>query len=141
MTAGAPVVTSRARTWARAAPGFGWLLACQYAGVWLAQLVPIGLPGSVLGMLLLLLSLAWAPLRAPVGLATNLLLAHLSLFFIPVSVGIMLHVDLLSQHGGRILIVLALSTWIGMAVTAVVMRRLLVRPAPSVLSSSRQAGD
>ena len=71
----------------------------------------------------------------------DLLLAHLSLFFIPVSVGIMLHVGLLSQYGGRLLIVLALSTWIGMAVTAVVMRRLLVRPAPSVLSSSRRPGD
>ena len=53
----------------------------------------------------------------------------------------MLHVGLLSQYGGRLLIVLALSTWIGMAVTAVVMRRLLVRPAPSVLSSSRRPGD
>lgn len=141
MTTGAPVAISRSRVWAQAAQGFVWLLACQYAGVWLAGIAPIGLPGSVIGMLLLLLSLAWAPLRAPVGAAANLLLAHLSLFFVPVSVGIMLHVGLLSQYGGRILIVLALSTWIGMAVTAVVMRRLLVRPAPSVLSSSRQAGD
>jgi holin-like protein len=141
MTTGAPVAISRSRVWAQAAQGFVWLLACQYAGVWLAGIAPIGLPGSVIGMLLLLLSLTWAPLRAPVGSAANLLLAHLSLFFVPVSVGIMLHVGLLSQYGGRILIVLALSTWIGMAVTAVVMRRLLVRPAPSVLSSSRQAGD
>jgi holin-like protein len=141
MTTGAPVAVSRARTWAQAALGFIWLLACQYAGVWLAGIAPIGLPGTVIGMLLLLLSLAWVPLRAPVGSAANLLLAHLSLFFIPVSVGIMLHVGLLSQYGGRILIVLALSTWIGMAVTAVVMRRLLVRPAPSVLSSSRRSGD
>ncbi len=140
MTAGAPVAASRSRTWARAARGFVWLLACQYAGVWLARLAPIGLPGTVIGMLLLLLSLAWAPLREPVRSAANLLLAHLSLFFIPVSVGIMLHVGLLSQYGGRILIVLALSTWIGMAVTAVVMRRLLGSPAPSVLSSSRRAG-
>jgi holin-like protein len=141
MTTGAPVAISRSRVWAQAAQGFVWLLACQYAGMWLAGIAPIGLPGSVIGMLLLLLSLAWAPLRAPVGSAANLLLAHLSLFFVPVSVGIMLHVGLLSQYGGRILIVLALSTWIGMAVTAAVMRRLLVRPAPSVLSSSRQAGD
>ena len=141
MTAGAPVAISRSRTWAQAAQGFVWLLACQYAGMWLARIAPIGLPGTVIGMLLLLLSLTWAPLRVPVGSAANLLLAHLSLFFIPVSVGIMVHVGLLSQYGGRILIVLALSTWIGMAVTAVVMRRLLVRPAPSVLSSSRRAGD
>jgi putative effector of murein hydrolase LrgA (UPF0299 family) len=141
MTAGTPVAVSRSRTWAHAAQGCIWLLACQYAGVWLARIAPIGLPGSVIGMLLLLLSLAWPALRTPVGSAANLLLAHLSLFFIPVSVGIMLHVGLLSQYGGRILIVLALSTWIGMAVTAVVMRRLLVRPAPSVLSSSRRAGD
>ena len=54
MTAGAPVAISRSRTWTQAAQGFVWLLACQYAGIWLARIAPIGLPGTVIGMLLLL---------------------------------------------------------------------------------------
>jgi len=91
----------------------------------------------VTGMLLLLLSLNWAALREPVAAAATLLLNHLSLFFIPISVGLMIHGELLSQYGGRLLIAVALSTWIGMAVTALLMRRLMSGPAASVLSSSR----
>jgi len=98
---------------------------------------PLGLTGSVTGMLLLLLSLNWAALREPVAAAATLLLNHLSLFFIPISVGLMIHGELLSRYGGRLLIAVALSTWIGMAVTAVLMRRLMSGPAASVLSSSR----
>ena len=49
------------------------------------------------------------------------MLAHLSLLFIPVGVGVMTHLALLSQYGGRMLLVLVLSTWIGLAVTALVL--------------------
>jgi holin-like protein len=98
---------------------------------------PLGLTGSVAGMLLLLVSLNWPALREPVAAAATLLLGHLSLLFIPISVGLMIHGDLLSRYGGRLLIAVALSTWIGMAVTALVMRRLMSGPAASVLSSSR----
>jgi holin-like protein len=50
------------------------------------------------------------------------LLAHLSLLFVPVGVGVMTHLGLLSAHGWRILLVIVLSTWIGLAVTALVLR-------------------
>ena len=46
------------------------------------------------------------------------MLAHLSLLFIPVGVGVMTHLALLGQYGGRMLFVIVLSTWIGLAVTA-----------------------
>jgi holin-like protein len=139
MTAGAAgsAADSRIRRWGLLLQGLVWTLVCLWAGEWLAKVAPLGLTGSVTGMLLLLLSLNWAALREPVAAAATLLLNHLSLFFIPISVGLMIHGELLSRYGGRLLIAVALSTWIGMAVTALLMRRLMSGPAASVLSSSR----
>ena len=113
--------------------GLAWLLACQSAGELLARAVPIGLPGPVIGMLILMVALAWPPLREPVGAAADVLLAHLSLLFVPVGVGVMTHLGLVSQHGARLAVVLVLSTWIGMAVTALVLRALLPK---SIAASS-----
>ena len=48
-----------------------------------------------------------------------------SLLFVPVGVGVMTHVGLITQYGARMLVVIVLSTWIGMAVTALVLRSLL----------------
>jgi putative effector of murein hydrolase LrgA (UPF0299 family) len=56
--------------------------------------------------------------------AAGFLLNHLSLLFVPVGVGVMTHLDLLGAYGLRLLLVIVLSTWIGMAVTALVLRWL-----------------
>jgi len=53
------------------------------------------------------------------------LLAHLSLLFVPVGVGVMTHMALVSQYGARLAVALLLSTWIGLSVTALVLRALL----------------
>jgi len=63
--------------------------------------------------------------RKPVEAAADVLLAHLSLLFVPVGVGVMTHLGLVSQYGVRLLVALVLSTWIGLAVTAVVLRAML----------------
>ena len=105
--------------------GMAWLLACQSAGELIARAAPLGLPGPVIGMLILMLALAWTPLREPVGAAADVLLAHLSLLFVPVGVGVMTHLGLMSQYGARLAVALVLSTWIGLAVTALVLRALL----------------
>ena len=71
-----------------------------------------GLPGPVIGMLILMLALAWEPVRGPVGAIADVLLAHLSLLFVPVGVGVMTHLGLLAQYGLRIGVALVLSvTW------------------------------
>ena len=105
--------------------GFAWLLACQSAGELLARAAPIGLPGPVIGMLILMLALHWPAVRGPVGAIADVLLAHLSLLFVPVGVGVMTHLGLLSQYGVRLGVALVVSTWIGMAVTALVLRACL----------------
>jgi len=110
--------------------GLAWLLLCQTAGELLARLWQLPLPGPVVGMLLLLLALRWPQVRTPVGAVADALLAHLSLLFVPVGVGVMTHLGLLSQYGLRMLVAIVLSTWVGLAVTALVLRWLLRRAGP-----------
>ena len=105
--------------------GLAWLLLCQSIGEALARLAHLGLPGPVIGMLILLGLLRWKLVRIPVGAAADMLLAHLSLLFVPVGVGVMTHMGLISQYGLRLLVALVLSTWIGLIVTALVLRAAL----------------
>ena len=62
--------------------------------------------------------------EAAVAPAAGCRLSHLALLFIPVGVGVMTHLALLSEYGLRLVAVIVLSTWIGMAVTALVLRLL-----------------
>ena len=111
--------------------GLAILLLCQSAGEAAARLLHLPLPGPVLGMLGLTAALAWPRLQAPVGPAADALLAHLSLLFVPVGVGVMTHLALISQYGARMLLALLLSTWVGLGVTALVLRALLpTAPTP-----------
>jgi holin-like protein len=109
-------------------PGLAVLLLCQSAGEALSRLAHLPLPGPVLGMLALVALvalLAWPPVRALVGGTADALLGHLSLLFVPVGVGVMTHLPLITQYGSRIALVLLLSTWAGLAVTALVLQALL----------------
>ena len=112
--------------------GLAVLLLCQSAGEALSRLLKLGfnlpLPGPVLGMLALAGLLCWPPLRRPVSEAADGLLAHLSLLFVPVGVGVMVHGELIAQYGARMVLALLLSTWIGLAVCALVLRALLPKP-------------
>ncbi len=118
--------------------GLAVLLLCQSAGEALSRLLKLGLnlplPGPVLGMLALAGLLCWAPLRRPVGEAADGLLAHLSLLFVPVGVGVMVHGALIAQHGVRMVLALVLSTWIGLVVCALVLRALLPKPPAAPLA-------
>jgi holin-like protein len=105
--------------------GLALLLLCQSAGEAASRLLHLPLPGPVLGMLLLIALLGWQRLQAPVAAAADGVLMHLSLLFVPVGVGVMTHLALLSEYGLRMGLALLLSTWIGLAVTALVLNLLL----------------
>ena len=107
--------------------GLALLLLFQVAGEGLARSAGSPIPGPVGGLVLLLPGLQWARLRTPVAAAADLLLGHLSLLFVPVGVGVITHLALVSRYGVQLLLVIVLSTWIGMAVTALVLRFLLRR--------------
>jgi len=107
--------------------GLAWLLALQSVGELLARGLSLPFPGPVIGMLLLLVALHAPSVREPVSACANFLLAHLSLLFVPVGVGVMTHLGLVSQYGVRMLVVVVVSTWLGLAVTALVLRLLRSR--------------
>jgi holin-like protein len=104
--------------------GMGWLLALQSLGELLSRGLGLPFPGPVVGMLLLLLALRWAVVREPVAACADSLLQHLSLLFVPVGVGVMTHLSIVSEYGGRMLLVLVLSTLVGLGVAALVLRAL-----------------
>jgi holin-like protein len=105
--------------------GLALLLLLQAAGEALAHAFALSFPGPVLGMALLLLALQVSWIRVPVQAAAELLLAHLSLLFVPIGVGVITHLDLVSSYGAWLLAVIVLSTWVGIAVTALTLRALL----------------
>jgi holin-like protein len=107
--------------------GLAFLLLLQAAGEGLTHAFALPFPGPVVGMVLLLPALQWRWLREPVMAAAELLLSHLSLLFVPVGVGVITQLQLVSRYGLQLLVVIVLSTWIGMAVTAIVLRAFLRR--------------
>ena len=98
-----------------------WLLVFQSVGELLARGLRLPLPGPVIGMVLLLLALRWPAVQKPVSETAEFLLSHLSLLFVPVGVGVMTHLSLVSQYGARMLAVVVLSTLAGLAVTALML--------------------
>lgn len=104
--------------------GLAWLLLLQSIGELLSRGLSLPFPGPVIGMLLLLVALRWPLVREPVAACADFLLAHLSLLFVPVGVGVMTHLSLVSQYGGRMLLVIVLSTLIGLAVTVLTLHVL-----------------
>lgn len=105
-------------------PGFAILLLLQACGESISRLLLPALPGPVIGMALLMALLGWSALRNKVVPVAEGLLAHLSLLFVPVGVGVILHLDVLGEHAWALLFALVLSTWIGLAVTALALRAL-----------------
>ena len=98
----------------------------QLAGEVIARTLGLPVPGPVVGMLLLFVALLVRG-RVPKALqeASDGLLAHLSLLFVPAGVGVMLHVPLLSAQWRPIAVAVVVSTLATIVVTALVMRLML----------------
>ncbi len=95
------------------------LLVFQLIGEVASRTVLPVLPGPVIGMVLLLLALTVMPKFAENFRATaNGLLSHLSLLFVPAGVGVVSHMELLTQSGPAILIAVLSSTIAAIAVGA-----------------------
>jgi holin-like protein len=108
--------------------GLTWLLVFQCVGEVLVRLLGLPVPGPVIGMLLLFVTLRARRSAAGVveGAATGLL-QHLSLLFVPAGVGVMLHFGRLAAEWAAIGAALVASTVLAIGVTAVVMRALVLR--------------
>lgn len=109
--------------------GLAILLTLQSLGEACSRLLHLPYPGPVVGMVFLLAALRWSAIQERVGAVAHFLLQHLSLLFVPVGVGVVAQIPLLASYGLRLLVVVVLSTWIGLAVTAWMLQWLLRRDA------------
>lgn len=102
-----------------------FLLVFQLVGEAISRGLALPIPGPVIGMALLFLTLAIksGPSEELRHTAQSLL-QHLSLLFVPAGVGVMLHFTRLAEEGGAILVALLLSTFLAIAVTALVLKAL-----------------
>jgi len=104
---------------------FTVLLVYQLIGEVLVLFTGLPVPGPVVGMLLLFLTLLVRG-AAPAWLRDTCqgLLQHLSLLFVPAGVGVMLHFKRLGAEWLPIVVALVASTVITIGVTALVMKAL-----------------
>lgn len=102
--------------------GITILLIYQLVGEISVRLLGIPVPGPVLGMVMLFITLL---LRGKAGetldTASTALLSHLSLLFVPAGVGMMVHFEHIASEWLSISIALLLSTVVTMAATAGIM--------------------
>ncbi|RDD63769.1 CidA/LrgA family protein [Ferruginivarius sediminum] len=117
------------------------LLVCQLVGEIVARVLELGLPGPVIGMLILFTGLA---LRG--GVPDELqrtaqgLLQHLSLLFVPAGVGVMSYLGLVAEEWVPITASLVISTVLTIAVTALVMVGLSHLTGDRPLGAARKDG-
>lgn len=112
--------------------GITLLLVYQLVGEVTVRLLGVPIPGPVLGMVMLFMTLLIrGQVSASVDQASSALLSHLSLLFVPAGVGMMVHFDRIAEEWVPITLALLLSTIVTMVATALIMQvtsRWLVGP-------------
>ena len=103
------------------------ILLCQLAGEVFVRGLGLPMPGPVIGLMLLLglllardhfPLLARGPLQGDgVESVSRIMLANLSLLFVPAGVGVVQKLDLVAEHGIAFLLVLAVSVMVTLVVT------------------------
>jgi putative effector of murein hydrolase LrgA (UPF0299 family) len=112
---------------------FAGIFGCQLLGEFIVRAFALPLPGPVLGMFLLFVALVLpggngdqgsGAVPKQIGAAADGLLGHLSLLFVPASVGLMRYFDLLAANALTLVLALSISTALAMAATALTFRLL-----------------
>ncbi len=89
------------------------LVVCNEAGGWIVRETGLPFPGTVIGILILLvilLSLRHVP--EPLRVVSVKLLDHLNLFYVPAGVGVLGYVALIAQDLWPIIITMFVSTFL-----------------------------
>jgi len=106
----------------------------QLVGEFIQKFLELSIPGPVIGLFLLLIMLLLSKkkyYKIPVNFQINLinsaenLLNYLPLLFIPVGVGVVMHLSLLEDNLVPVMLVIIIGTLLTLAVTAFIMERLL----------------
>jgi holin-like protein len=114
------------------------LLVYQLIGEVLVQALALPVPGPVIGMLLLFVSL-WVKggIPAPLRDTANGILQHLSLLFVPAGVGVMVHFARVSGEWLAILAAVLASTALAIGVTALTMQALIRQRGPDARETGK----
>ncbi|WP_108123954.1 CidA/LrgA family protein [Saccharospirillum mangrovi] len=108
--------------------GFFILLVYWLAGEWVTALIGWPIPGNVVGLLLLWITLTIYR-QVPKSLvdASSALIRYLTLLFVPAGVGLIQHWDRLMSNGLWIILIIAISTVLA-ALTMIALFKLLKAP-------------
>ncbi|EPF15858.1 MULTISPECIES: CidA/LrgA family protein [Cedecea] len=98
---------------------FVLIYLCLYAGIFVASLLPIVIPGSIIGMLILfvLLSLQILPAKW-VKPSCHLMIRYMALLFVPIGVGVMQYYDVLKAQFGPVVISCLISTLVVLVIVS-----------------------
>lgn len=101
--------------------GFTWLLIFQLIGEVIARGLSLSIPGPVIGMLLLFISLCVIKDKEALQIGASTLLKHLSLLFIPAGVGLMVYFERIGDDWLPIITAIIVGVAITMLCTAWLM--------------------
>lgn len=105
----------------------------QLLGEFLKKFFEIRIPGPVIGLILLLVTLiflkkfkkiAITNLKTDVINTSNYILSFLSLLFVPIGVGVVMHLSYLENNLFRVLIIIFISTILTIGGTAFLMEKI-----------------
>ena len=106
----------------------GVLYLFTLIGTWIVDWTHLPLPGSIIGLLLLLICLLTGVIRESfIKDGAGFLISILTLLFIPATVGIMNYPELLSGYGILLVVILAISTLFTLTLTGKIAMRMEAR--------------
>ena len=108
------------------------ILLFQLIGELFQKFFGLSIPGPVIGLVLLLLTLLSiqkreraVPIKEDLYNSAEILLNYLPLLFIPVGVGVVMHLSLLEDNLASVVLVIILGTLLTLALTGYVMEKIL----------------
>ena len=105
----------------------------QLLGEGLKKFFEMRIPGPVIGLILLLITLiflkrfkttAIANLKNDVVNTSNYILGYLSLLFVPIGVGVVMHLSYLENNLFKVLLIVFISTILTISLTAFLMEKI-----------------
>ncbi|MYL35247.1 CidA/LrgA family holin-like protein [Pontibacillus yanchengensis] len=98
-----------------------------YIGMWIQKAVGLFIPGSIIGLMLLFIALLTNVIKVTwIEKGSALLITHLPFLFIPVTVGVIQYLDLLTGKGLLLPVIVLVSTLL-VAVLSGALSQFLVR--------------
>jgi len=106
----------------------GILYGIYWIGTWIERIFHLPVPGSVIGMILLFLLLQTNIIKLSwIREGTDFFIKHLTLFFIPATVGIINYLELFIGKGFLLVVITIISTVLVMAGSGLISQWLIRR--------------